>query len=228
MFIKLDTTLEECNLKFAELDGEFKFSGYASVFNSNDGIGDTIKPGAFKSANGKKLPLFINHGHYEIPVGSFKGKEDETGFFINGDVNPHHTNGPSAYSSLKRKELTGLSIGFKLKREDWIPKEDDRGRVIKKVELLETSLVGFPMEGKARVSGVKSSILDEVFDSLETKRDLERWLRDEFGYSKSMAVKFISHAERIVRGDPGAMSQQNEGAIMLLRDAIKSLNGSVK
>jgi len=192
MLHKVDNPLSQCNLKFDNDNG--KFEGYASVFNSNDNVNDTILPGAFKSAEGLEIPLFINHQHNEIPVGMVVGYEDRKGFFVEGEINLEHKNGPSLHSAMKRGHITGQSIGFTMSKDDYEQKNDG-GRVIKNLILRENSIVTFPCEPKAMVTAVKSMA------DLEDIRDLEWFIRDEFAISKNMASTFLSHAKRILSGD---------------------------
>lgn len=195
MLQKLDNPTSQCNLKFvSEVKGEFE--GYASVFNSDDLVGDTIKKGAFqKSLSGNTPKMFVNHDHYSIPVGSWvKAFEDDHGLFVHGSINMEHRDGPSAYSAMKRGDMEGLSIGFTMGRDDYQEKSGG-GRIITNMMLKEVSIVTFPCEPKAIITTVKS------MEEIESIRDLERFIRDEFAASKSVACSFLSHAKRILSGD---------------------------
>ena len=63
-------------------------------------------------------------------------------------------------------------------------------RTIKDVELVETSLVTFPANSKARITGVKSS------EEISTLKDAERVLRDS-GFSKQDALAFVSRVKTL-------------------------------
>jgi hypothetical protein len=197
----LANPLSRCNLKFASNEkGEFE--GYASVFNSDDAVNDTILPGAFsKSLSSGGAAMFINHDHKQIPVGTWKSlREDEKGLVAVGAINMDHVMGPSAYSAMKRGDMTGLSIGFTMEKGDF-ERKSGGGRIIKNASLKEVSIVTFPCEEKAQITAVK-------MDDLLTIRDLEHMLRDEFGCSKSVATNFLSHAKRIISGDQIGADQQ--------------------
>lgn len=194
MLEKKANPLKACELKF---DGDqFKFEGYASVFDSVDAVNDTILKGAFADDVGRKIPMLVNHDHKAIPIGSYQIEEDSKGLYVEGSINPDHSDGRSAYSSLKREEMTGQSIGFVMGGKDFVSK-DDGGREIHKVSLKEISLVNFPCDSFARITAVKQ----ELLDGLETITDLERFLRDEWGLSKSMACTALSHFKRVLSGD---------------------------
>lgn len=188
-----DNPIHQCKLKF-DSDSKGNFEGYASVFNSNDAVDDTILPGAFKDSVGSRVKMFVNHDHRQVPIGTWREmKEDSYGLFAVGSINLDHKDGPSVYSAMKRGDMDGLSIGFTLKQGDY-EKKDTGGKLIKSLSLKETSVVTFPCEPKAMITGVK-------FEEAETIRDLERLIRDEFGCSKSVACDFLSHAKRILGGD---------------------------
>ena len=186
---------QTCQFKFAD-EGKGQLAGYASVFNSNDAVNDTIIKGAFVDSLDKGIPMFINHNHNEMPVGTFKGEEDDTGLFVEGSINLKHKDGTTVYSAIKRGDVSGMSIGFQMGKDGYTNKEDG-GRIINKVDLQEVSIVTYPCEDMARISAVKQA----VWDAVETKRDLEHLLRDEFGVSKSMACTFLSHTQRVMSGE---------------------------
>lgn len=188
MFLKLANPLDQCNLKFAS-SGEYKFEGYASVFNSVDAVRDTVISGAFSSSEGKKIPMFVNHDHSAMPVGSYMVKEDGRGLYAYGDINKDHASGPSVYTALMRGDVTGLSIGYKV-NPNGFERKADGGRILKDLDLKEISVVNFPCEDSARIIAVKSDL--ETIDNL---KDCENYLRDACGFSRSMATAFVSHVK---------------------------------
>jgi hypothetical protein len=85
--------------------------------------------------------------------------------------------GRDAYELMKMGALDGLSIGYKAdpSKQDYDSRR--RRRMLKEVDLLEISLVTFPMNPKARVSAVKGEDW--------TIREWERFFRDEASLSHS-------------------------------------------
>lgn len=213
-----DNPLQNCQLKFEAADG-YKFTGYLTVFNSNDKVNDTIRKGAFKNAEGKSFPLFVNHQHKEIPVGSFVGKEDEYGYLIEAEINKDHHLGKSVYTALKRGDIKGLSQGFTINEGDFEEKADG-GKDIKNLSLMEGSVVTFPCEEKAQITAVKSDL-----EQLTDLKDCENYLRDACGFSRSMATAFVSHVKAISARD--AQSDGDEISKGIL-DAINHLKGKLK
>lgn len=220
--------LEVCQLKFAS-EGKGEFEGYASVFNSNDAVNDTILPGAFKDslASGVVPKMFVNHDHSAIPVGDWiEMSEDEYGLKAVGRIDLNHKDGPSVYSALKRRAMDGISIGFKMTRNDYEWKDDGEGRIIKRANLKEASIVNFPCEGSARISDVKS-LIEEINDL----KSLEAILRDEGGFSRAAAKALAGCMKQIGQRDADeelrkTIAEQNE-LIKEHRQLIATLNGKL-
>ena len=95
---------------------------------------------------------FININQICQLVSLMKIKEDDHGLVVKGRLALKTQAGAEAYELLKMGALDGLSIGFRVN-----PKEvsyDKRGnkRIIKEVDLMEVSLVTFPMNPSGNCS----------------------------------------------------------------------------
>jgi HK97 family phage prohead protease len=189
------------------------FTGYGSVFNVQDSYDDIIIPGAFAdslaSHNGKgTMPALLWQHRSEEPVGVYTAlEEDSIGLKVAGQLALKTTRGAEAYELLKMKAITGLSIGF-MTREDAYDKLTGI-RTLKKVDLWEVSLVTFPANDAARVSGVKS--IEEIM----SLREAERRLRDS-GFSRTEAVAFLSRVKSLGQSD----SEGDE--LAMIAQALKS------
>lgn len=195
-------TLSLSNVQLKMDDSEENgFVGYASVFNGVDSYGDTILPGAFKSAveAGAMPKMFFNHKSWELPVGVWKSmEEDENGLIMRGTFIDGYQASQDAKAVMKAGALDSLSIGFYMSKDDFEVRQDG-GRTIKNVsELLEVSLVNFPADKAARVdlNSVKSDL--ELINNL---RDFEAFLRDAGGFSKSLAQALIAKSKSLAQRD---------------------------
>lgn len=184
----------ECkfDVKLAEDDAEtMTFAGYGAIFGNVDLHGDVIQPGAFKDSLRRARKenawpsMLLQHGGWlggdEMnPVGIWTSlEEDKVGLAVEGKL-AATARGREAYGLLKmepRAALNGLSIGYLPKEWSAGTKPGEPRRTLKKVDLLEISLVTFPANPKARVASVKSGL---------TVRDAERSLRDA-GFSREEA-----------------------------------------
>lgn len=196
--------LGDVELKFSKADSS-AFMGYASVFGGVDSYKDTIMPGAYKSVlerirNGSaRMPkMFVNHRSFELPLGKWtKMYEDDKGLMMEGELTPGNPQAAIVKAGMQHETIDGLSIGYALSKADYDMAEDEgeQRRIIKNVsELYEVSIVTFPADDAARVdlSSVKSAL-----DNMETIKDLEDFLREAGGFSKSLATATASRAKRL-------------------------------
>lgn len=184
------------------------FEGYGSVWNTLDSYNDTIVKGAFKQTlrewkAQQKLPkMLLQHGgggffasnaDDMVPIGKWEEmKEDDRGLFMRGRLFDIDTDrAKSTYAALKEGELDGLSIGFRTKKSKL---DEETGiRTLTEIQLFEVSLVTFPANDPARVTGVKAD------GELPTEREFERWLRREAGFTEDQAKATIAKGYRQVR-----------------------------
>lgn len=208
-------------LKLAQNDSDgMTFEGYGAVFGNVDSYGDVIQPGAFAETlaaaqkSGIWPAMLLQHGGWGMgaedmtPIGIWTSMaEDGIGLKVSGKL-ADTARGREAYALLKmepRPAITGLSIGYIAKEWSQRSKPEEPRRTLKKVDLMEVSLVTFPANGKARISAVKS--LDEI----ASLADAEAFLREVGGLSKSQAVAFIARVKAASgRGDPDIEQELRE------------------
>ena len=124
-----------------------RIAGYASVFDVADAGRDTVRRGAFADAVGG-LPLLWQHEGAE-PLGVIESiAEDARGLRVVARIAATRRGGDAA-ALVRAKALDGLSIGYRVKRA----RASRTGRELLGLELLEVSLVTFPMQRLARVLG---------------------------------------------------------------------------
>ena len=160
-----------------------KFEGYGSIFGNKDLGNDVIEKGAFMRSLKRKKPhqikLLYQH-KTDMPIGVFEEiKEDQQGLYVKGKLALQTQAGKEAYELMKMGALDGLSIGFKVNPDQVSYDKRSRRRMIKEVDLMEISLVTFPMNPKATVRSVKASEI--------SIREWENGLRDAFQLSRSEA-----------------------------------------
>jgi len=174
------------------------FTGYASTFGNVDAGGDTILKGAYKET--LKLfglpKMFFNHDAYAVPIGKWvKATEDDYGLLLVGEFTPGNAQAEQVRAALKHGTVDSLSIGYSLKPGDF--QETPTGRTIKRVHRLpETSIVTFPMDGKAKVDLSSVKFADEVA-GIATIRDFEYFLRDAGNFSKGAAQALTARAKTL-------------------------------
>jgi len=206
MIARKNLGLNHVELKFADNGG---FKGYASVFGGVDSYDDTILAGAYKGVidkiqnGGAQMPkMFVNHRSWDIPVGKYSYiEEDEKGLYVEGEFTKGNPQADIVKAALQHGTVDGLSIGFMIGDYEMIDNEGAKIRVIKSVkELPEISIVTYPADESARVdlTSVKSTL-----DNINNVKDLEDFLREVGGFSKSLAVATVARSKRIFTlGEP--------------------------
>lgn len=166
------------------------FEGYGSVFNKVDLGNDVVKYGAFKKSlkrkGAKGVKLLYQHKS-DMPIGVFDEiKEDQHGLKVKGRLALKTQAGRDAFELMKMGALDGLSIGFKPNPKATRYDKGSNKRILEEVELMEISLVTFPMNQSATIRSVKG----EDFSI----REWENGMRDAFNLSRSeakMAAKAV-------------------------------------
>lgn len=222
-------------IKFAAGDDAadvMEFSGYGAVFGNVDAYGDVILPGAFADTlagaqkSGIWPAMLSQHGGWGMsaqdmtPVGVWKSlAEDGIGLKSEGVLAPTDR-GRELRALMKmapRPAIDGLSIGYIPKEFTLRSKPEEPRRTLKKVDLVEISLVTFPANGKARVSSVKSL--------WENERDIEAWLQRDAGLSRKEAQIVISRGFKALLD--GQRDAADEGELGELAAAIKRSTSAI-
>lgn len=124
-----------------------RFAGYAAVFDRVDRGGDVVRAGAFAHSLGRggAVPLLWQH-QAGRPIGRIEYlREDKRGLRVIGRL----VDGQAA-ELLKEGAVRGLSFGYRVREA-----KGEAPRELIDVELVEVSLVTFPMQPKARVHAVE-------------------------------------------------------------------------
>lgn len=215
-------------MKFADTATEtMTFSGYGAVFGNIDAYGDVIAPGAFAdtlaaSQNSGEWPdMLLQHGGMGLsaedmtPIGLWTSlSEDGHGLKVEGKL-ADTPRGREMYTLLKmepRPAINGLSIGYIAKESTPRSRPEEPRRTLKKVDLIEVSLVTRPANRKARVSGVKAIG--------STEREIEEWLVRDAGLTAREAKTAISHGFKALIGARDATGEFQELADALKRRAV--------
>jgi HK97 family phage prohead protease len=200
-------------IKAAGEDGTIE--GYGSVFGNKDSYNDVIEKGAFAQSikshkASQSMPAMLWQHDAAQPIGVWTDiSEDENGLHMRGKFAMGTVKGREAYELAKMHALNGLSIGFVAKGWDY----SGEVRILTELELWEVSLVTFPANTKARITGVKSS------DEIVTLKDAERVLRDS-GFSKQDALAFVSRVKTLSsRSDSDDMGEL-KASLMALQSKL--------
>lgn len=200
------------------------FEGYASVFENRDLGNDIIKRGAFtksvRKRKAKGVKMLYQHKS-DMPIGVFDEiKEDDHGLYVKGRLALKTTAGRDAYELLKMGALDAMSIGFRANQKEISYDKRTKARQIGEVDLLEVSLVTFPMNPQAQIRSVKGEDL--------SKREWENGLREAFSLSRSeakVAAKAVHQAFEAKEDSEMLGSGDNDAELV---NAIKKLTQNLK
>lgn len=224
-----DFNLEELEVK-AKADGDgYRLTGYGSVFGVQDSYSEVVAKGAFlesiaeRGRTKRKLPMLWQHRSAE-PIGVWDTmKEDSRGLYLEGDLLKGVQVAEEARIRAEAGAVTGLSIGYYVRDSS---RDEKTGVVtLKRVDLIETSLVTFPANDDARVEAVKFMLSE---GSLPDVKGFERFLRREAGFSKTQAALIVTKGfAELVRRESGSDDDQTRttpsGEIRSALDAIASV-----
>ena len=195
------------------------FTGYGSIFGNEDQGSDIMQKGAFtKSLENRpagKVKLLYQHKTDE-PIGIFEDMyEDSKGLFVKGKLAMGTQKGREAYELLKMGALDGMSIGFRADPEKQGYNENKRGvRTLKEVDLMEISLVTFPMN--------ESALIETVKGDAKNIREWEKILREAGGLSRTeskIGAKALS--DSLSQRDAGDENKQLADLINKVANIIK-------
>lgn len=139
--------------------------------------------------------------------------EDEKGLYVRGQLTLWHSGAADLKAAMQHGTVEGMSVGFSVAKDDYtiIP----TGRIFKNIQALrEISVCTFPANEQAGIAAMKS------VDGIETIRDVENWLRDSVGLTKSQAVGLIARFKSAIRSE--SEGDGNEAQINALLQSIKS------
>lgn len=216
-FIEIKTELKTHHDEedYEKATGEFE--GYGSVFNNTDLGNDVIRNGAFKkslSRRGAKGVKLLYQHKSDMPIGVFEDiKEDQHGLKVKGRLAMKTQAGQEAYELMKMGALDGLSIGFRVNPKKVSYDKRTKKRIIDEVDLMEISLVTFPMNPQATVRSVKGEQI--------SIREWENGMRDAFHLSRSEAKQAAKAVHEV-------FTQRDVEDNTELVDAIKQLTKTLK
>lgn len=193
--------------------------GYGSVFNIRDMGGDIVEAGAFADTLKSTRPKMLWQHDMAAPIGRWdEYREDESGLYMRGTIATKSTQGRDAYELVKAGAIEGLSIGYIVRDYDM----DGDTRRLKRVDLIETSLVTMPMNPAAMVTGVKNADV----------RDIEAAFR-QLGFSRSEAKAMAGAAWKrrndVLREADVAIPEDDQREVDELKakilETLKSIGG---
>jgi HK97 family phage prohead protease len=161
------------------------FNGYASVteapYEMEDWLGDyteVVRKGAFGKtlAEGADVPFKVNHGGITLArtkSGTMRLSEDDTGLYVEADLDPTSPDVQSLRSAMERGDLDEMSFGFRVVRQEWSPDYSQRDITEVNLNKGDVSAVNYganPATAGASLRGLGATP-DELRDMLSQLRE---------------------------------------------------------
>lgn len=189
------------------------FSGYGSVFGVKDSYNEIVVHGAFAKSIEVRKPALLWQHRSDEPIGVYDViREDDVGLYMEGRMALKTQRGAEGHELMKMGAVSGLSIGFVTLLDEYDRKSGIT--YLKEVDLWETSIVTFPANQSARVTGVKS--ISEIL----TLPEIEDCLRDA-GFSRRESIALIARVKAIALSD-SEMAKADADAVAVLSE-LKSI-----
>lgn len=206
----MNNTLEKKHLNFgfeikatSDQGSEFfEFEGYLSTFGNVDHGGDVVLKGAFTESLKERMPSLLWQHDMCEPVGVFtEVLEDDYGLYVKAKM-PKSDSLVSGriMPQMKVGSVRTMSIGFYVMSQDDIEYRENGVRALKKVTLVEGSLVTVPMNDRAQLTGFKSlmSQIDDLTED-EKKQLVEKIDNVKYTVSDVEDISTKTEFEKILR-----------------------------
>jgi hypothetical protein len=138
-------------LDVREQDEQRTIAGYAAVFGAAADIAgqfrEIVAPGAFRDTISGDVRALIDHDSGRVigrtTAGTLRLAEDDVGLAVEIDL-PDTQDGRDLATLITRGDISGMSFGFIVTRQEWDETGDIPTRTILAVDLREVSAVAFP------------------------------------------------------------------------------------
>ena len=209
----MDIETKDSHLALDAVTAAGGFTGLASVFGNLDRFNDVVEKGAFRKTlaaakRSGQLPRLLWQHRTDQPIGTFTSMvEPEKGLVVEGKFTKGVQAADEARRLLRDGALSGLSIGFAVRKNGATVDRKTGQRRLHDLDLMEVSIVTFPANSEATVSAVKSA--DPKF--------VERILRDA-GLSRRDAKGVVARGVNTVT----AQRDADDEAVLSMVSDLKS------
>lgn len=186
----------------AASDGKRTLAGYAAVFNSDTTIGDyfieRIDPAAFNKTIGGDVLALVNHDTGRVigrtKSGTLRLSVDNVGLQVEIDV-PDTVDGRDLWTLVERGDISGMSFGFSVTKQEWDETGDIPQRTILEVDLYEVSACAMPAYTDTKL-GIRS--LESARAEAEARKQEEaRKAENAAAAKRRVAEREARHQQRI-------------------------------
>ncbi|MCG7507070.1 HK97 family phage prohead protease [Mesorhizobium retamae] len=183
-------------------DGKKTLIGYAAVFNSDTTIGDyfieRIAPTAFDKAIKGDVRALVDHDTGRVigrtKSGTLRLAVDERGLRVEIDV-PDTADGRDLWTLVERGDISGMSFGFRVTKQEWDETGDLPKRTVLEVELYEVSACAFPAYDDTELGMRDLNSARQEAEALAAERD--KRAKDAAAAARRVAEKRATMEQKI-------------------------------
>lgn len=176
--------------------------GYAAAFNSDATIGDNfierIDPSAFNASLNGDVRALIDHNSGRVigrtKSGTLRLSVDNRGLRVEIDV-PDTVDGRDLWTLVERGDISGMSFGFRVTKQDWDDTGDIPVRTLLSVDLHEVSAVAFPAYDDTTLAVRSLECARE--EARKEKEGAEKRAMDAAAAKRRIAVKRATFEQKI-------------------------------
>jgi HK97 family phage prohead protease len=220
------------------LPTEFKVSGdgrtvegYASTFGNVDYVGDMVCAGAYKKTlaeNFGRLKVLRDHDQAQ-PIGKpEEAYEDSRGLYTKSRISDTQL-GNETLTLLRDGVLDRMSIGYSPIIKEHGKHEGKDVRFLKEIKLFEWSIVTFPANDAAAVTGIKAlEDLDRAFHEFKAGRLSPQQLADLLTKAAPEAAPLADHEGASLPADHQPDTTDSTAVIADIRALIGDIRTSIR
>lgn len=220
--------------KADDADENGMIRGFASTFGNVDFGFDVVDKGAFvKSIKESKglWPILADHDPSKQIGWNMRAEENEKGLYVEGQLDLNVQSAREKFSLIKGAVKTGakmgLSIGYTtIKAEP--DRENPRVRRLKELKLWEYSVVTFPMNPEASITGAKADVMKDKINfmceqlGLNANEIKDALSENEGGENVDELIAEINKTTSILQKaakpeDPSQLCQSIEAIVSMLK-----------
>jgi len=177
-------------------------AGYAVVWNSDAQIGDAfierIAPGAFSAAIRGDVLALVSHDYSRVigrtKSGTLRLSEDDRGLKVEIDV-PNTSDGNDLWELVGRKDIAGMSFGFRATKQEWDDTGDVPHRTVIEAELYEVTATPIPAYPDTTLAA--RSLEAARAEADKAKADADKRAENAAAAQRRLAQKRMTLAQRI-------------------------------
>lgn len=220
--MKVETKTYGFKVDGIQKDGVIR--GFASTFGNIDLGGDVVEKGAFKRTISQSKgfwPILADHDPTKHIGWNLRAEETDKGLYVEGQIDLNTQAGKEKFSlASKAQELgakMGLSIGYMVEKAIPDP-ENPTVRRLKELKMFEYSIVTFPMNTMAYVTGVKAAKeLDEAMRAEQLSLALKQWTKLGFSQKDFHAAFQKTFGTALTMNDSGHVANSLDAMIALFK-----------